>query len=939
MARSRRKRSNALSRLTPHLPKLALALAVTAALGGGAYFATRQSPQDFLEKGTALYQAGDLKAAEIQLKNAVQAMPDNAEARARLGQLHFAKGDLQSAEKELKKARELGLTTPQTLILYARTLLTLGEAKRLLEEIPPPAETLDAETRAATFAFRARAQLILKEQDATQESLAQADAQVSDHPETLITRALLAVAADKAADALPLTQKAIGKAPDRSDFWQLQGDLYRKLDQPGPAQEAYSKAIQLEAANIRARLSRAQLLIDGPEFDKASPDVEEVLKRSPNDVMGRYFKAYIAFRHGKLADANALLQDILRNVPDFLPGHLLAGATSVGLGNKEAARFHLDKVLAASPSHPLARKLMASTLADLGDLDKAETLLASFGSQVDDPQLNVMQGQIALRQGNFSEAIKLLEQVSDPNLRDARYYTELAAGHMGTGDTAGAVQALTKASELDQASSRPELMLVMTHLREKRYADALQIIEKMAREKPDDPMVYNLRGGIFLSQENIPQAKVQFEKALSLKPDFFPAAHNLVLIDLRDKNIQSARNRMQQVLKHDPRSSRAWQTLASLDARQGNEAAYLSNLEKAKQADEKAPQPRMELVRYWLGKNEAGKALVEARSALDATGLADFNEHIGLAQAAQGDHGSALATYTKWAETHPRNPVAHFRLAQEQQAAKDKPAALKSLDRALALKPDFPEATISKALLLGQTGRTAEGLSLARAMQTKAPKSPLGYLAEAEVLFGDKQYAAAGKLFAQSARLADNTAAIVRAHHAYTLAGQPEEGQKLLSQWLVAHPTDGLVRHEYALSLLNTRQYRESAEQYRQLTRTSPRDKVAHNNLAWLLGELQDKDAISVAEQALKLDPDSPATLDTLGWILVNMGDAKKGLQLLEKAHGKAPAAAEIHWHLASALVRTGDRGRARQELEKLIYSGQNFNQKEEAKRLLESLQ
>jgi len=113
---------------------------------------------------------------------------------------------------------------------------------------------------------------------------------------------------------------------------------------------------------------------------------------------------------------------------------------------------------------------------------------------------------------------------------------------------------------------------------------------------------------------------------------------------------------------------------------------------------------------------------------------------------------------------------------------------------------------------------------------------------------------------------------------------------------------------------------------------------VAYNNLAWLLGELGDKEALPVAEQAYRLSPDSATTMDTLGWILVNAGQAQRGVDLLKKALKKAPNSPDIHWHLAAGLAKAGDRQLARQELERLLGTGRAFPEEASARKLLDSL-
>lgn len=937
MPRSRRHRSKTSRWFKAHLPKLLLALLASAALAGGIYFASRKSPEDHLRAGITLQQKGDLKGAAIELKNALQAMPNNAEARLRLGQVHFANGDYAAAEKELKHALDLGVRDAGLLPLYGRALLHLGEPQRLLDEVPIT-QGIGADTHAAILALRAQAYLQLKDPEAAKRNLQQAEALMPQHPEVLATRALLALNDQDQDQALVLLDKALAQAPERADYWLYKSTLLRRAKRDEAALEALSKAVTADPSNIDVRRARAQLYIETAALDKATADLEALRKQAPNDVVGRYLQALIAFKQSRHAEANTLLQGILKGAPGFLPAHLLAGTVNIALGNREAARFHLDKVLGAAPNHPLARKLMAATLTDLGDLKQAKALLSSFGKADDDALLHTLQGQIALREGNYAEARKHLEQVQGAAAHNARYFMDLAASRLGSGDTAGAVEALGKAAELDGQSNRPEILLVLTHLKEKRYAEALQVADALEKKHPNDPLSHNLRGAIHLQQNDLARARASFSKALDIKPDYFPAASNLAMLDLRNKDMQAARARFEQLLQHNPKEERAWLALAAFAAQAGDESGYLKHLEAARKANDKALQPRVLLARYWLSKNDPARALVEARTALDATGRAEFLELIGLALSAQGDHANALATFKQWAEKSPTNPLAFFRLAQAQSASQDRAGALQSLDKALALRPEFAEAAFSKALLLGQMGRGEEGMQIARKLQTSQPKAAGGYVAEAEILLGQKRYLDAARQFAKAAQLSGSGPLLIRAHQVFVQGGQGSEGEKLMSQWLLTKPNDAVVRHYLALSQLQARRWQEAASNYRILVQANPKDSTALNNLAWVLGEMGDKDAVGMAEQALKLAPDNPATLDTAGWILLNAGNTKRGLDLLQQAHAKAPTAAEIHWHFARALAKAGDRQRARQELEKLLTSGQDFPQKAEAKKFLQDL-
>jgi predicted Zn-dependent protease len=93
-----------------------------------------------------------------------------------------------------------------------------------------------------------------------------------------------------------------------------------------------------------------------------------------------------------------------------------------------------------------------------------------------------------------------------------------------------------------------------------------------------------------------------------------------------------------------------------------------------------------------------------------------------------------------------------------------------------------------------------------------------------------------------------------------------------------------------------------------------------------------------MAQQAIKLAPDNPAVQDTTGWILVEKGQVAQGLALLRKAIAKAPESPTLRYHYAVALARSGDKGQARNELEKLMASDQKFPEIDDAKKMLKDL-
>jgi predicted Zn-dependent protease len=79
--------------------------------------------------------------------------------------------------------------------------------------------------------------------------------------------------------------------------------------------------------------------------------------------------------------------------------------------------------------------------------------------------------------------------------------------------------------------------------------------------------------------------------------------------------------------------------------------------------------------------------------------------------------------------------------------------------------------------------------------------------------------------------------------------------------------------------------------------------------------------------------------MDTLGWILVEKGQAQRGLALLRKALVKAPKTPSTRYHYAVALAKTHDSASAQAQLISLLKETPNFPEAAAARDWLKQLQ
>lgn len=209
---------------------------------------------------------------------------------------------------------------------------------------------------------------------------------------------------------------------------------------------------------------------------------------------------------------------------------------------------------------------------------------------------------------------------------------------------------------------------------------------------------------------------------------------------------------------------------------------------------------------------------------------------------------------------------------------------------------------------------------------------------EGDVLMAQKKSTLAIPLYERAFSLDKNPQLLSKLHTALKQAGKGSDADSRVMLWLKDHPEDLVTRMHLADSYVVENKNKEAIAQYQAILQRSPNTPAVLNNLAWAYFQEQDSRALEYAEKAHQYAADNPAVLDTLGWILVSQGNAARGLALLQKAMALAPENSDIRYHLAQALVASGDKVGARKELEKLLATGKTFPDKEAAKTLLKQL-
>jgi len=897
------------------------------------------STGDYLQSAKQYMQAGELRKAVIDFKNALQKDSDNGEARLLLGQVYLRLGQAAAAEKELRHARRAGIARERVLPPLGQAYLGQGDANGVLEQLQPEAED-SAALRAEILTLRGRAYLISGEQDKAKTAFQQAAALSSGKADLALARAQLALVDKNPANALVQVEKALAAEPDNTKALAMKGELLRQKGMQKEALQAFEHALRSNPYNREALLGSATVHISLKELDAGERALKKLDDFAPGLVFSQYLKAVIAYQRKEFDKVHELMVPVMRAQPGNLRGELLVGMTDYLQGNLEAANEHLSNFIKAVPGNLQIRKLLATVRLKQRDADKAvEILLPATNLGAKDPQFLSMLGAAYLESGDTATAMHYLEQAADVAPNSAGAQARLGLGHLAAGDTDEAVSLLEGAVKKDPEMIQADLLLAQIHLRNGRFKEALEVAKALAEKRSKSALPHNLMAAAYLGLGDSAKAREELKQALKLDPSFAVAHINLARLDLKDGNQEGARAHYMAVLKQNDKHVGAMMGLAQLEAKAGKREETIAWLEKAHDKAPKALEPGVLLVRMYLVTGRPLKAVPVAHVLAEAYPKNPVAlETLATVQLANGELADGIATYRALAEVKPELAPVQIRLGQLYLQQKEFDAARKAFSRALELQPDNLAALVSLGALNLETGEVGVAQELAAKILRGYPKSPLGYQLQGDIQRKAKDYRAAAQSYVAAYQQGSSAQLALLVYQMRNMAGDKAGALAALQTGTKDHPDAAALHLVLANEYMAAGRNPEAISEYERTRVLAPKNIVAWNNLAWLYHQQGDSKALEYARKARDLEPKKPEVLDTYGWIELMQGDPAKGLQAIQDAAVFGPHIPSVQYHLAVAQNRNGRPDAARKTLTRLLKSGKAFAEKGEAKKLLSQL-
>ena len=892
-----------------------------ALLGGALIFVSASMANDaseYLTSAQKYLEKNDVKAAEIQAKNALQDDPNNAAARAMLGKIYLESGNPVAAEKEFARAIRLGGDKEALGLLLAKVLLMQGKLDDVLNKVGL-GESASPESKAALIAIKGNAYLIQGSSELAEKSYDSALALVKDLPDALLGKARLHILGGKLDEAVTDVDRAIEQDSGNVEAWVLRAELMMQRNDLDAAQTSFSRALEITPGNIQAKLGMAVVLTKRDDYTQAQALVSDVLQVIPHHPKGQYLNGLILLQKKDTDGAFDAFSQVLRVIPEHAPSAFLLGSIHYARQEFEQAEYFLQKVISLSPEHVMARKMLAATYMKTGQPNKTiEVLDVIKSSTANDAQLMSLLGVAYIQAGDQEAGTALLEKAVKLSPDIASMRAQLAAGRLASGNIAEAVSELESAISLDSSLIQAELMLVYVHLQQKQFDQAIAVANKLVANNSADPTGYNLLGLAYVGKGDTDKAQKSFNQALKVDDDFNSARINLALLELKNNNRDGAEKIYKKIIQKDKKNVAAMVGLAKMLIAKSDIDGAVKWLERAHDIDASRVETAALLVDAYLKKKNSLKAIQIARATVDEAPDAPLAyESLGRAQMATKEFSSAVVTYQRLSELTNKHIRAQLLLADAYLKSDNVSAAEKVMRAAVKKDGSNVGAQVFLAQLQVSQKKFDEALKTAKTIQTTFKDSTIGHELQGDIYSQQAQYDEALDSYLNAYNTKQTPPLVLKLYQVYSKKGKTAVGVRMIEDWLKTTPEDVRARMALATQYQNNNEIEKSREHYKIILEYQPNNVAALNNLAWSLAEEGNMAAVAYAEKAYRLSGENPAVMDTYGWALLKTGKSiPDAINIFKEILLKSPDLKDARYHLAYAYYKAGNNNSARNELE-----------------------
>lgn len=558
------------------------------------------------------------------------------------------------------------------------------------------------------------------------------------------------------------------------------------------------------------------------------------------------------YRNGQWQQASAVAAEELKKQPKLAALYNVLYRHHMGAGRKKEALGLVQQRITAQPADAEAYLQLAAYWATLGDKRQENAAIERLlAEERAIPSARLKVGEYQLSRGRAKEA--------------ARVYGEAAGGRQKN-------YLALQAGALAQAG---------------QMAEAESVYNTILSQDPSDGDSLVNRAVIRMSmgqESKIREAIADLEGGLAKNPDLSRARYQIGLGYLRLGDRTGALREWQRVKKGVPDYLDARLAMARLALESGNSRDALAAAEAALGVAQKDPEALLLRAQslQGLGRLDEAADILEPLGATNPAVRRSADLNLALIEITRGHLSKAERLLAAHASARDRDPRWLEASAELLMARKEPPAAVKLLREAVAKSADSVYLRRVYAQIAYRAGQLPIAVEQYRWLVARAPKDSGLRLGLSEALWQ---------------------------------TGPAAEWEKEVTEAISLSPGDPAPRAAYALMMASAERHAEAEAVLREAVRMNAKNGQYWNNLAWSqIRQGKAAEARKSAEQARSLAPEDPDVIDTLAWIQLQAGDKAAAVRMLRELAAKYLVNPTYRYHLAEALLASGDASGAATE-------------------------
>ncbi|MBZ5595902.1 MAG: tetratricopeptide repeat protein [Acidobacteriia bacterium] len=654
--------------------------------------------QSYIARGNKLFEAGKYADASINYRKAIQKDSRFGEAYYRLGLTAIKQGDANQAYAALMQAVEL---LPDNEDAKGK----LGDLclNSYLRDPHHPQQLYDQITRLAD-------RLLAKNPDSF---------------DGLRFKALLARTDRKPEEAIASFRKALQVKPaDPALTTALADTLY----QNGQSQEAEAVALDLIARNKTYGPVYDQLYgwyFKANRIADAENILKTKVKNNPKQAdyilqLGLHYN-----RLHKSAEMSATLGRLLDNRKDFPNAPFQVGDFYMNIRNfAEAIRYYQEAARANPQDNIACQKRITDALLAQGKKTEASSSVEQILKEQpkDESALRVRASLwLDSRQpGNVDKALREFTALSALHPEDPLLWFQMGRASRLKGDQETARKQFQEAVARRKDFVEARFQLAAINLSQHRNSEAMQQASEILSLRPNDPRARMLHAVALFSSGNKASARTELTQLSRDFPQYAEPRLELGLVALSEKKYQEAKEIFGKLGGNDPRA------VSGLAAASSSERQFAKAIELLNGALQKSPDSLMlreQLANTAVAAGQYDLAIAEFKKLLASESQSvPLRVRLGEVYELKGDNSSAIALYREAQALSPQDPVSGFLLAVALDRTGQRDEAQTQYRNLLKLHPDSWATMNNLAFLLAETGGDLdEALSLAQRAAQKFP--------------------------------------------------------------------------------------------------------------------------------------------------------------------------------------------------------------------------